>query len=232
MLKKKFYKLAIFIVFAIIPTFLLLSACGKKAPKYYYFTVDALPLHVSEARVLNTTGGYGSDSKGKFLTEGDIAEIRFFIEESYTLGTLKVLSNGEELSLTEEGEYAYKATFKPTKDFAITFAGAVAPKVATVRLAVRDEQLYTSYYDRIMVEIDKYELFGLEKGQMSFAELKQVASSPAQINYDTPITVSVYTVGAYDFAIHKQNSVWILNNDTYTGIGYNKQVEKIIDEEN
>ena len=232
MLKKKFYKLAIFIVFAIIPTFLLLSACGKKAPKYYYFTVDALPLHVSEARVLNTTGGYGSDSKGKFLTEGDIAEIRFFIEEGYTLGTLKVLSNGEELSLIEESEYAYKATFKPTKDFAITFAGAVAPKVATVRLAVRDEQLYTSYYDRIMVEIDKYELFGLEKGQMSFAELKQAASSPAQINYDTPITVSVYTVGAYDFAIQKQNSVWILNNDNYTGIGYNKQVEKIIDEEN
>lgn len=232
MLKKKFYKLAIFIVFAIIPTFLLLSACGKKAPKYYYFTVDALPLHVSEARVLNTTGGYGSDSKGKFLTEGDIAEIRFFIEEGYNLGTLKVLSNGEELTITAEDEYAYKATFKPKKDFAITFTGAVAPKVATVRLAVRDEQLYTSYYDRIMVEIDKYELFGLEKGQMSFAELKQAASSPAQINYDTPITVSVYTVGAYDFAIHKQNSVWILNNDTYTGIGYNKQVEKIIDEEN
>ena len=166
------------------------------------------------------------------MTEGDIAEIRFFIEEGYTLGTLKVLSNGEELTITAEDEYAYKATFKPKKDFAITFTGAVAPKVANVRLAVGDEQLYTSYYDRIMVEIDKYELFGLEKGQMSFAELKQAASSPAQINYDTPITVSVYTVGAYDFAIHKQNSVWILNNDTYTGIGYNKQVEKIIDEEN
>lgn len=232
MLKKKFYKLALFIVFAIIPTFLLLSACGKKAPKYYYFTVDALPLHVSEVTVLSTTGGYGSDSKGKFLTDGDSAEIRFFIEEGYNLGTLKVLSNGEELTITEEeGEYAYKATFKPTKDFAITFAGAVAPKVATVRLAV-GEMMYPSYHDRIMVEIDKYELFGLEKGKMSFAEFKAAVSSPAQINYDTPITVSVYTVGAYDFAIHKQNSVWILNNDNYTGIGYNKQVEKIIDEEN
>lgn len=232
MLKKKFYKLAIFIVFAIIPTFLLLSACGKKAPKYYYFTVDALPLHVSEVTVQNTTGGYGSDSKGKFLTDGDSAEIRFFIEEGYNLGTLKVLSNGEELTITEEeGEYAYKATFKPTKDFAITFTGAVAPKVATVRLAV-GEMMYPSYHDRIMVEIDKYELFGLEKGKMSFAEFKAAVSSPAQINYDTPITVSVYTVGAYDFAIQKQNSVWILNNDNYTGIGYNKQVEKIIDEEN
>ena len=79
MLKKKFCKLAIFILFAIIPTFLLLSACGKKAPKYYYFTVDALPSHVSEVTVQNTNGGYGSDSKGKFLTDGASAEIRFFI---------------------------------------------------------------------------------------------------------------------------------------------------------
>ena len=130
MLKKKFCKLAIFILFAIIPTFLLLSACGKKAPKYYYFTVDALPSHVSEVTVQNTTGGYGSDSKGKFLTDGDSAEIRFFIEEGYNLGTLKVLSNGEELTITEEeGEYAYKATFTPTKDFAITFTGTTVSKV-------------------------------------------------------------------------------------------------------
>ncbi len=232
MLKKKFYKLAIFIAFAIIPTFLLLSACGKKAPKYYYFTVDALPSHVSEVSVLNTTGGYGSDSKGKFLTDGDTAEIRFFIEEGYNLGTLKVLSNGEELTITEEeGEYAYKATFKPTKDFAITFTGAVAPKVANVRLAV-GSTMYPSYHDRIMVKIDKYELFGLNKGKMSFTEFKNIGSSFAQINYDTPITVSVYTVGAYDFAIDKQNSVRILNNDGYTNIGYKEQVEKIIDEEN
>ncbi len=71
---------------------------------------------------------------------------------------------------------------------------------------------------------------------MNFTEFKQavenIGSSPAQINYETPITVSVYTVGAYDFAIQKQNSFWILNNDNYTGIGYNKQVEKIVDEEN
>ncbi len=236
MLKKKFYKLAIFIVFAIIPTFLLLSACGKKAPKYYYFTVDALPLHVSEARVLNTTGGYGSDSKGKFLTDGDTAEIRFFIEEGYTLGTLKVLSNGEELSLIEESEYAYKATFKPTKDFAITFAGAVAPKVAYISLAVEKfYPNYPEYHDRIMVEIDRYDLFGLEKEKMNFAEFKQavenIGSSLVQTNYDTPITVSVYTIGEYDFAIIS-GDVKILNNDNYTGIGYKEQVEKIIDEEN
>lgn len=236
MLKKKFYKLAIFIVFAIIPTFLLLSACGKKAPKYYYFTVDALPLHVSEARVLNTTGGYGSDSKGKFLTDGDTAEIRFFIEEGYTLGTLKVLSNGEELSLIEESEYAYKATFKPTKDFAITFAGAVAPKVAYISLAVEKfYPNYPEYHDRIMVEIDRYDLFGLEKEKMNFAEFKQavenIGSSLVQTNYDTPITVSVYTIGEYDFAIIS-GDVKILNNDNDTGIGYKEQVEKIIDEEN
>ena len=232
MTKKKIYKLAIFILFAIIPTVLLLSACGKKAPKYYYFTVDALPSHVSEVTVQNTTGGYGSDSKGKFLTDGDIAEIRFFIEEGYNLGTLKVLSNGEELTITEEeGEYAYKATFEPTKDFAITFAGAVAPKVANISLAVGDMS-YPSYHDRIMVEIDRYDLFGLEKGKMSFAEFKNIGSSFAQINYDMPITVSVYTVGTYDFAIQKQNSVRIHNADGNTGIGYKEQVEKIIDEEN
>lgn len=235
MTKKKFYKLAVFILFAIIPTVLLLSACGKKAPKYYYFTVDALPSHVSEVRVQNTTGGYGSDSKGKFLTDGDIAEISIYIEEGYTLGTLKVLSNGEELSLTQEGEYAYKATFEPTKDFAIRFAGAVAPKVANVRLAVGD-MLYPSYHDRFMVEIDRYDLFGLEKGKMNFTEFKQavenIGSSPAQTNYDTPITVSVYSVGAYDFAISEPISVRILNNDGYTNIGYNEKVEKIIDEEN
>ena len=136
MTKKKIYKLAVFILFAIIPTALLLSACGRKAPKYYYFTVGALPSHVSEVSVLSTNGGYGSDSKGKFLGKGDVAEIRFFIEEGYNLGTLKVLSNGKELTITEEGEYAYKATFKPTEDFAITFTGAVAPKVANIHLAV------------------------------------------------------------------------------------------------
>lgn len=236
MTKKKFYKLAVFILFAIIPTILLLSACGNKAPKYYYFTVDALPSHVSEVTVQNTTGGYGSDNKGKFLVKGEVAEIRFFIEEGYNLGTLKVLSNGEELTLTEEGEYAYKATFEPAEDFAITFTGAVAPKVANIRLEVGDELLYSSYHDRIMVEIDRYDLFGLEKGKINFTEFKEavknIGSSPVQINYETPITVSVYTVGAYDFAIHKQNSVRILNNDGYTNIGYNEQVEKIVDEEN
>lgn len=230
--KNIIFKIATFIFFAFAPVLLLLSACGNKAPKYYYFTVDALPSHVSEVTVQNTTGGYGSDSKGKFLVKGKDAEIRFFIEEGYNLGTLKVLSNGEELTITEEeGEYAYKATFTPTKDFAITFAGAVAPKVANIRLAVGDMS-YPSYHDRIMVEIDKYELFGLEKGKMSFTEFKAAVSSPAQINYDMPITVSVYTVGAYDFALSKQNSVRILNNDGNTNIGYNEQVEKIIDEEN
>ncbi len=230
--KNIIFKIATFMFFAFAPVLLLLSACGNKAPKYYYFTVDALPSHVSEVTVQNTTGGYGSDSKGKFLVKGEDAEIRFFIEEGYNLGTLKVLSNGEELTITEEeGEYAYKATFTPTKDFAITFTGAVAPKVANIRLAVGDMS-YPSYHDRIMVEIDKYELFGLEKGKMSFTEFKAAVSSPAQINYDMPITVSVYTVGAYDFALSKQNSVRILNNDGNTNIGYNEQVEKIIDEEN
>lgn len=230
--KNIIFKIATFIFFAFAPVLLLLSACGNKAPKYYYFTVDALPSHVSEVTVQNTTGGYGSDSKGKFLVKGKDAEIRFFIEEGYNLGTLKVLSNGEELTITEEeGECAYKATFTPTKDFAITFAGAVAPKVANIRLAVGDMS-YPSYHDRIMVEIDTYELFGLEKGKMSFTEFKAAVSSPAQINYDMPITVSVYTVGAYDFALSKQNSVRILNNDGNTNIGYNEQVEKIIDEEN
>lgn len=236
MTKKKFYKLAVFILFAIIPMILLLSACGEKSPKYYYFTVDALPSHILEVTIQNTTGGYGSDSKGKFLGKGEVAEIRFFIEEGYNLGTLKVLSNGEELTITEEeGEYAYKATFTPTKDFAITFTGAVAPKVANVRLAVGD-MLYPSYHDRIMVEIDRYDLFGLEKGKMNFTEFKQavenIGSSSAQINYDMPITVSVYTVGAYDFAISEPSSVRLLNDDGYTNIGYNEKVEKIVDEEN
>ena len=128
MLKKKIYKLVAFMLFAIIPTILLLSACGKKAPKYYYFTVDELPSHISDVMITNTNGGYGSDSKGKFLVDGDTAEISIYIEEGYTLGTLKVLSNGEELTLDEESETFYKATFKPTKDFAITFTGSVTPK--------------------------------------------------------------------------------------------------------
>lgn len=233
--KKKIYKLAVFILFAIIPTIILLSACGKKAPKYYYFTVDALPSHVSEVTVQNTTGGYGSDSKGKFLGKGEVAEIRFFIEEGYNLGTLKVLSNGEELTITEEeGEYAYKATFTPTKDFTITFTGAVAPKVANVRLAV-GRMMYPDYHDRIMVEIDRYDLFGLEKGTMNIAEFKQavenIGSSPVQTNYDTLITISVYTIGTYDFAI-SESCVLILNNNGDYGVGFNRQVEKIIDEEN
>lgn len=233
MLKKNlFLKITTLMLFVLAPVLFLFSACGNNAPKYYYFTVDALPAHIEEISVLNTTGGYGSDSKGKFLVKGDVAEIRFFIEEGYNLGTLKVLSNGEELTITEEeGEYAYKATFKPTKDFTITFAGAVAPKVANISLAVGDMS-YPSYHDRIMVEIDRYDLFGLEKGKMSFAEFKNIGSSFAQINYDTPITVSVYTVGTYDFAIQKQNSVRIHNADGNTGIGYKEQVEKIIDEEN
>lgn len=233
--KKKIYKLAVFILFAIIPTIILLSACGKKAPKYYYFTVDALPSHVSEVTVQNTTGGYGSDSKGKFLGKGKVAEIRFFIEEGYNLGTLKVLSNGEELTITEEeGEYAYKATFTPTKDFTITFTGAVAPKVANVRLAV-GRMMYPDYHDRIMVEIDRYDLFGLEKGTMNIAEFKQavenIGSSPVQTNYDTPITISVYTIGTYDFAI-SESCVLILNNNGDYGVGFNRQVAKIVDEEN
>ena len=113
--------------------------------------------------------------------------------------------------------------------------GEIAPKVANIRLAV-GSMMYPSYHDRIMVEIDRYELFGLEKGKMNFAEFKQavenIGNSPLQINYNTPNTVSVYTVGAYDFAILEPTNVRILNDDNYTGIGYKEQVEKIIDEEN
>lgn len=234
--KKTFLKIAILTLFVFVPILALFTACGGNAPKYFYFTVDTLPAHIEEISVLNITGGKGSDKKGDFLVKGDVAEVKFYIEEGYTLGSLKVLSNGEELAISQEsGTNCYTATFTPTKDFAITFAGAVAPKVANVRLAVGD-MLYPSYHDRFMVEIDRYDLFGLEKGKMNFTEFKQavenIGSSFAQINYDTPITVSVYTVGAYDFAIHKQNSVRILNNDGYTNIGYNEKVEKIIDEEN
>ena len=234
--KKTFLKIAILTLFVFVPILALFTACGGNAPKYFYFTVDTLPAHIEEISVLNITGGKGSDKKGDFLVKGDVAEVRFYIEEGYTLGSLKVLSNGEELAISQEsGTNCYRATFTPTKDFAITFTGAVAPKVANVRLAVGD-MLYPSYHDRFMVEIDKYELFGLEKGKMNFTEFKQavenIGSSPAQTNYDTPITVSVYTVGAYDFAISEPTSVRILNNDGYTGIGYNEKVEKIIDEEN
>lgn len=232
MLKKKFYKLAIFILFAIIPTIILLSACGKKPRNDHYFTIDTLPPHVS-GEIIHS---YGSDSKGKFLPDGEIAEIFITIENGYELGTLKVLCNGEELTLNEESENLYKTTYKPTKDFAITFAGDVAPKVAYISLAVEKfYPNYPEYHDRIMVEIDRYDLFGLEKEKMNFAEFKQavenIGSSPVQTNYDTPITVSVYTIGEYDFAIIS-GDVKILNNDNYTGIGYKEQVEKIIDEEN
>lgn len=235
--KKTFLKIAILTLFVFVPILALFTACGGKAPRYFYFTVDALPAHIEQISVLSTTGGYGSDSKGKFLTDGDIAEIRFFIEEGYSLGTLKVLSNGEELAISQEDDSnCYKATFTPTKDFAITFAGAVAPKVAYISLAVEKfYPNYPEYHDRIMVEIDRYDLFGLEKEKMNFAEFKQavenIGSSLVQTNYDTPITVSVYTIGEYDFAI-LSGDVKILNNDNYTGIGYKEQVEKIIDEEN
>lgn len=230
--KKTFLKIAILMLFVFAPILALFTACGGNAPKYFYFTVDALPAHIEEFSVLSTTGGKGSDNKGEFLVNGEVAEVKLFIEEGYTLGSLKVLSNGEELPINQEsGTNCYRATFTPTKNFVITFTGAVAPKVANIRLAV-GEKLYPRYHDRIMIEIDKYDLFGLEKGKMSFAEFKNVGSSFAQINYDMPITVSIYTVGAYDFAIHKQNSVRITNSDNYTGIGYKEQVEKIIDEEN
>ena len=227
MTKKKICKLAVFILFAIIPTIILLSACGKKD---HYFTIDALPSHVSRVEMQ----GYGFDSKGNFLPDGDIAKIYITIEDGYELGTLKVLSNGEELTLIEESENLYKTTFKPTKDFAITFAGAVAPKVANIRLAV-GRMMYPDYHDRIMVEIDRYDLFGLEKGTMNIAEFKQavenIGSSPVQTNYDTPITISVYTIGTYDFAI-SESCVLILNNNGDYGVGFNRQVEKIVDEEN
>lgn len=67
--------------------------------------------------------------KGKFLEEGEVAEVTIYIEDGYKLGTLKVLSNDEELALVSENEYCYKATFEPTEDFAITFTGAVAKNI-------------------------------------------------------------------------------------------------------
>ena len=137
--KKTFLKIAILTLFVFVPILALFTACGGNAPKYFYFTVDTLPAHIEEISVLNITGGKGSDKKGDFLVKGDVAEVRFYIEEGYTLGSLKVLSNGEELAISQEsGTNCYRATFTPTKDFAITFTGAVAPKVATVRLAVGD----------------------------------------------------------------------------------------------
>ena len=130
MMKKRNLFLSLVTSFCLIlSAMFILTACGEKAPKYYYFTIDTLPAHVSNVIVLNTNGGYASDSKGKFLVEGDVADVFIYIEEGYTLGSLKVLSNGEELVLSkEDGEYCYRATFEPTKDFAITFSGAIAPK--------------------------------------------------------------------------------------------------------
>ena len=232
--KNIFLKIATFMIFAFAPVLLLLSACGSKAPKYFYFTVDALPAHVSEVNVTNTNGGEYSDEKGKFLEKGEVAQITIYIEEGYTLGTLKVLSNGEELTLTEDGEYCYKATFEPTEDFAITFTGAVAPKTSFIRLSVGS--MYSGYHDRIMVEIDRYDLFGLEKETMTFAEFKEAVANAGysvyQVDYNTQIAISVYTVGEYDFAISGPICVQILNGSHFTGIGYTDNVEKIVDEEN
>ena len=145
-------------LFAFAPVLLLLSACGLKAPKYYYFTVNDLSSHVSEVNVTNTNGGEYSDEKGKFLEKGEVAEVTIYIEDGYKLGTLKVLSNDEELALVSENEYCYKATFEPTEDFAITFTGAVAPKTSFIRLSVGS--MYSGYHDNIMKEIDKYVVFG------------------------------------------------------------------------
>ena len=156
--KNIFLKIATFMLFAFAPVLLLLSACGLKAPKYYYFTVDALPAHVSEVNVTNTNGGEYSNEKGKFLENGEVAEVTIHIEDGYKLGTLKVLSNDEELALVSEGEYAYKATFEPTKDFVIKFSGSVAPKTSFIRLSVGS--MYSGYHGNIMKEIDKYVVFG------------------------------------------------------------------------
>ena len=230
------------LIFSIVTSFCLmlsamfiLTACGNKAPKCFYFTVDALPVHVEEVFILSTTGGKGSDDKGDFLVEGDIAEVWFNIEEGYNLGTLKVLSNGEELTLSEDGEYSYKATFEPTEDFAITFTGAVAPKVANIRIDYGS--MYSGYHDRIMVEIDRYDLFGLGKEKMNFSEFKEavgnIGNSVFQIDYDTPVTFSVYTTGEYDFAISETAFVDVLQGGYYAYIGYKSTgIEKIADEEN
>ena len=230
------------LIFSIVTSFCLmlsamfiLTACGNKAPKCFYFTVDALPVHVEEVFILSTTGGKGSDDKGDFLVEGDIAEVWFNIEEGYNLGTLKVLSNGEELTLSEDGEHCYKATFEPTEDFAITFTGTVAPKVANVRIAYGS--MYSGYHDRIMVEIDRYDLFGLEKEKMNFSEFKEavgnIGNSVFPIDYDTPVTFSVYTTGEYDFAISETAFVDVLQGGYYAYIGYKSTgIEKIADEEN
>lgn len=126
--KNIFLKIATFMLFAFAPVLLLLSACGLKAPKYYYFTVNDLSSHVSEVKVTNTNDGGYSDEKGEFLEEGEVAEVAIYIEDGYKLGTLKVLSNDEELALVSENEYCYKATFEPTKDFVIKFSGSAVPK--------------------------------------------------------------------------------------------------------
>ena len=225
------------LIFSIVTSFCVMlsamfifTACGNKAPKCFYFTVDAFPVHVEEVFILSTTGGKGSDDKGDFLVEGDIAEVWFNIEEGYNLGTLKVLSNGEELTLSEAGEYSYKATFEPTEDFVISFTGAVAPKVAYLGLEVHSWN--SNYHDRIMVEIDRYELFDFEEKEMTFSKFKNAVENKSfslyKVDYDTPIAISVYTVGEYDFAISEQSCVQYSN----TGIGYKEQVEKIVDEEN
>lgn len=62
------------------------------------------------------------------MEKGEVAEVTIHIEDGYKLGTLKVLSNDEELALVSENEYCYKATFEPTKDFVIKFSGSAVPK--------------------------------------------------------------------------------------------------------
>lgn len=232
--KKIFLKVSVLLLFVLMPVLLLFSACKNDLPKNYYFTVENSPAHVS-LEITSKTGGFGSDDKGRFINEGHVVRVAVQIENGYNLGPLKVLKNGKELTLTQESKNYYFSEFECVEDFSITFSGSVSADTVYVRL--ESESTNSTYHDRIMVEIDEYQLFGLEKGIMTFAEYKQSLSNNGfslySISMDTPITVSVYTVGAYDIVISKSAFVSILHGDALVHSGYNmSEISVIADDEN
>lgn len=230
--KKLFFKVSVLMLLVLMPVLLLFSACKKDLPKNYYFTVDNSPSHIS-LEITSKTGGFGSDDKGRFINEGHVVRVAVQIENGYKLGTLKVLKNGKELTLSQESKYYYFSEFECEEDFNITFSGSVSADTVNVRL--EEESTNSTYHDKIMVEIDQYQLFGLEKGAMTFAEFKQSINefSSYPIEIGKPVTISVYLVDTQDVAISKKSFVQILQNDSIVYSGYEmSEIRAIADEEN
>ena len=167
-MKKKIFTFMLALILAL-PCMFLLTACKDKRPTV---TIASLPQNVESAYLYKADifGGGSSYHNGDHLDNGTY-KVMVELKSGYSLGSLKVLANGNELQLvsvdsTNASETRYYCEYKVGGNVSITFSGAVEQIKRNVLFKLNND----SGIDNVKIEFANPSELNLNKAVFEISE--------------------------------------------------------------